>query len=182
MSDSLTLYKLIILYMLDKVNIPLTNSQISDFILDKEYTTYFTLQQAFSELVEAGLIRSESIRNNSFYRLTREGEEALGYFGGRISDAIRDDIADYLSEKNWELRNEVSIVSDYYKINNQEYAVRCQVKEKHSNLIDLTVTVATEEEATLFAGNWKDKSQQIYQYVMTTLFTVSSDENSEGSD
>ena len=30
----------------------LTNSQITDFILDRKYTNYFQLQQAVSELVE----------------------------------------------------------------------------------------------------------------------------------
>ena len=51
MAEPLTLYKLIILYMLKKVAFPLTNAQISEFVLDQEYTTYFTLQQAISELV-----------------------------------------------------------------------------------------------------------------------------------
>ena len=53
MSETFTLYKLIILYMLDKVDFPLTNAQISEFILNKGYTTYFKLQQALSELTEA---------------------------------------------------------------------------------------------------------------------------------
>ena len=48
MAEPLTLYKLIILYMLKKVAFPLTNAQISEFVLDQEYTTYFTLQQAIS--------------------------------------------------------------------------------------------------------------------------------------
>ena len=60
LSDPITLYKLMILYMLDHVNFPLTNSQLTDFFLDHEYTTYFTLQQALNELKEAGLIRMES--------------------------------------------------------------------------------------------------------------------------
>ena len=33
--SSFTLYKLIILYMLQNVNFPLSNTQISDFILEK---------------------------------------------------------------------------------------------------------------------------------------------------
>ena len=36
MSEAFTLYILIILYMLEKVDFPLTNRQISEFILDKE--------------------------------------------------------------------------------------------------------------------------------------------------
>lgn len=53
MSEPLTLYKLIILYMLEKVDFPLTNAQISGFVLDKGYTTYFHLQQAISELIDS---------------------------------------------------------------------------------------------------------------------------------
>ena len=59
MSEPFTLYKLIVLYMLEKLDFPLTNGQISEFILDKGYTTYFTLQQALSEMVESNLIREE---------------------------------------------------------------------------------------------------------------------------
>ena len=55
MAESFKLYKLIILYMLNKVDFPLTNSQISEFILDQGYTTYFKLQQALSELLSSGL-------------------------------------------------------------------------------------------------------------------------------
>ena len=42
--------------MLQNTENTLTNSQISEFILDREYTNYFHLQQAISELVEAELI------------------------------------------------------------------------------------------------------------------------------
>ena len=56
LSDPMTLYKLMNLYMLKHVNFPLTNSQLTDFFLAHEYATYFTLQQALNELSEAGLI------------------------------------------------------------------------------------------------------------------------------
>ena len=54
--ESLMLYKLIILYMLNKVSFPLTQSQISEFILDKGYTNYMSLQQILAELTENNLI------------------------------------------------------------------------------------------------------------------------------
>lgn len=47
--NGLTLYKLMILFLIKKVDFPLSNSQISEFILDKGYTTYFKLQQAFHD-------------------------------------------------------------------------------------------------------------------------------------
>ena len=36
LQDPLTLYKLIVLYMLNRVTFPLTAAQVSDFILGKE--------------------------------------------------------------------------------------------------------------------------------------------------
>ena len=60
--SSFTLYKLIILYMLQNVNFPLSNTQISDFILEKEYTNYFHLQEALSELQDTKLIEIEKVR------------------------------------------------------------------------------------------------------------------------
>ena len=50
-TESIVLYKLIVLYMLDRVNFTLTNSQISDFVLEKGYTNYFTLQEAINGLI-----------------------------------------------------------------------------------------------------------------------------------
>ena len=63
--EPLTLYKLMTLYMLNKVNFPLTDAQISDFFLNKEYTTYFSFRQVISELIETNLISCETVRNAS---------------------------------------------------------------------------------------------------------------------
>ena len=53
LQDPLTLYKLIVLYMLNRVTFPLTTAQVSDFILEKEYTNFLTLQQVINELTDA---------------------------------------------------------------------------------------------------------------------------------
>ena len=50
MSETFTLYKLIILYMLNKVDFPLTTSQISEFVLDKGYTTYIKFHPPYARI------------------------------------------------------------------------------------------------------------------------------------
>ena len=120
LSDPITLYKLMILYMLAHVNFPLTNSQLTDFFLDHEYTTYFTLQQALNELREAGLLKMESIHN-------------------------------------------------FYKSTNQDYIVHCEVREGKSALISLDVSVPDKDQAEIMCGHWKERSQEIYSFVMRSL-------------
>ena len=52
-ADPNTLYKLMILYILNASEFPLNNSQVCEFLLEKGYTTYFTTQSAISDLIEA---------------------------------------------------------------------------------------------------------------------------------
>lgn len=169
MSEAFTLYKLIVLYMLDKVDFPLTNGQISEFILDKEYTTYFTLQQAISEMVEAGFIREESTHNRTLYHLTEEGTSTIQYFKTNISSTIRQEIDTFLDEKAYELKSEVGVRADFYPTNNGDYHVRCQIYEGESPLIDLTLSVPSKEEAVSMANNWTKRHQEIYAQIMMNL-------------
>lgn len=169
MAEALKLYKLIILYMLNKVDFPLTNSQISEFILNEGYTNYFTLQRAISKLTESGFIHEEATHSRTFYHLTEEGAQTVSFFKNDISPAIQDDINTFLKNKKYELKNEVSVKSDYYQNLNHEYAVRCQVIEQDAPLIDLTITVPTESEAETISNNWAKKNQEIYALIMKNL-------------
>ena len=112
MTTIFKLYKLIVLYMLDCINFPLTTSQISEFILEQGYTDYFKLQQAVGELAEDGLIRRDSTHNRTLYYLTDEGEKTILLFKNDISPDIRKDIQTFLKNKKYELKNEFSYMSN----------------------------------------------------------------------
>lgn len=114
-SDAFTLYKLIILFLLDKVDFPLTNAQLSNFILEKDYTNYFNIQQSIAELIEAEFVTVETIGHSSHYRITDSGRETLSFFGYMISTAIQSDILEYLKRNKYSLRDEVSTLSEYFE-------------------------------------------------------------------
>ena len=170
LQDPLTLYKLIVLYMLDKVSFPLSSSQISDFILEKDYTNFLTLQQVYSDLKDNNLIASKTVRNRTLFSITEDGMNTLSYFQNRISDAIKEDILNYLKENEMELRNEVSVLSDYYRSPNGEYEAHLWAKDRNSELVSIKLTVPTEDIAAAICDKWKDKNQQIYQYLTEQLF------------
>lgn len=171
LAEPMTLYKLMNLYMLHQVNFPLTNAQLSNFFLDREYTTYFTLQQALNELLDAGLVKKETMRNSSRYEITKEGEETLEFFGKNISPAIVSDMDEYLKQNRFRMRNEVGLISDFYKSTNQDYIVHCEVREGKSVLVNLDISVPDKEQAEIMCNHWKDRSQEIYAYVMKSLMS-----------
>ena len=170
MSDPLTLYKLIVLYMLNRVSFPLTAAQISDFILTREYTNFLTLQQVIRELTDTGLVDARTVRNRTQLLLTKDGKQTLDFFSQQISTSIRQEIDEYLKENEMELRNEVSILADYYKSTSGEYEAHLKAKEGNVTLVDLIISVPVEETAAAICDNWQKKNQEIYQYLVEQLF------------
>lgn len=168
--DPLTLYKLIVLYMLNRVNFPLTKAQVGDFILEREYTNFLTLQQAIAELIDAGLVIAKSNRNRTHLAITNEGIATLSYFGNRINDSIKEEIDGFFTANELEMRNEVSILADYYKSVSGEYEAHLIAKEKDITMVEITLSVPDEDTASAICVNWQKKNQEIYQYLTGQLF------------
>ena len=162
-------YKLMVLYMLSKVDFSLTYTHISDFILGRGYTDYFSLQQAIAELTEAGLVHQETLRSTTYYMITPEGEETIGFFKSRISLPIREDIDHWLKENHLAMLNDVSVRADYYRDTEGNYEVRCTIREKKTDIFDLHLKVTDEPVAKAMCKQWKAKNQSIYEYVMKEL-------------
>ena len=168
--DGLFLYKIIILYMLDRIDeYTLTNTQLTSFILDRGYTNLFNIHEALSEMIDAGFISVSTIRDTQHYKITNLGEEALFYFENRLPDPIKQDILDYFKEERINLKNESEIYADYYPNENQEYTVDCIIKERKDTLLDLKFNVPTRGLAISICDNWRNKSTEIYSYLINEL-------------
>lgn len=171
MAEAQTLYKLIVLSMLQRVDFPLTNAQISDFILNKEYTNYFTLQQVLSELAETDLVQIHTVRNSTYYQITDKGKETLNYFGHMVSPAIHEDMDKYFHDNAIALRDEMAVRADYFENNHEEYTVHLCVMEKDAPIIELSLSVPGEDQANTICDNWKKKNQKLYASLMQELLS-----------
>lgn len=169
MAEALTQYKLIVLYMLSKVDFPLTNTQISNFVLENDYTTYFIIQQTISELVDSALIHAQSTHKNTRYQITPAGKETLSYFPDKISQAIKTDVLQFFELNKLALKNEISVFADYYKTTEQNYEVRCEIQETKTPLLDIKLSVKTKAQAKAVCDNWQKQSEEIYMYLMDSL-------------
>lgn len=168
-SDTFMLYKLMILYILSRVSFPLANAQLTAFILEKEYTNYFNIQRAISELIDDAFITTKTIRNSTLYKITDSGSQTLLFFDNMISAGIKEDIEAYLSQNKYELQEEVSSPAEFYQVKKGEFAAHLSVIERDNPIIDLTLSVTTQEEASRLCNNWKEKSSDIYSYLMSVL-------------
>ena len=165
------LYKLIILYMLDRVNeYMLTNEQIVNFITEKGYTNYFTVYNTLEELLLKEFISVDTIRKIPHYKITNAGEDALLFFENRIPDLIKKDVLDYFKTEKIKLKYESQTYADYYPSSIPgEFIVEGCVKEKKDTLFNIKIAVLDEQTAKKACDNWRDASSSIYTFVAQKL-------------
>ena len=170
-NGSITIYKLIILYTLSKVDASLPPGIISDYITSRGYTNYFTLQNAFGELLQAELIKEDATYHLSYYTITEPGRQTLALFGAPLSLDIRKEIDEYLQEKKYEIIDETSFVSDYHHTSDGTYLATCTLRERKRVIFRLELEVATEADAIKVCKNWQSNSDTLYQTAITTLLS-----------
>ena len=163
------LYRLIVLQLLNQSAQPLTNTQITSFMLETDYTSYFTVQQTLYDLCSSELIVSESTRGNMIYHITDEGKKTLEFFHDKISDAIKADIDLFLSENGSRLESESTALCDYYKTSDGKYKTHLVIRSNNENLFDLTIDVGTKEQAQALCANWKSQHTEAYFRLMELL-------------
>ena len=170
MQSQSNLFKLIVMYMLHQVDFPLSRVQLFDYILDKgQYTDYFTLQSAIADLIESDFVTEDSGHNSTRLSLTGEGVDALSYFQERIPQVIRDEIDGYLSQNKREIKNELSVMTSYSRLDNGDYAVKLQRMEGPEEPLDIILHTSDESDARAVCDKWKDKHKDIYAYLVKEL-------------
>lgn len=170
-NETLMLYKLIILYILDCVDYPLTNNRLTEFILERQYTNYFNVQQVLAQLDEDGYVSSTVTRNTTKYQITQAGGQALSLFIDDLNPSIRKDIDNFLKEHSYALREEVAYPADYEKTKSGDYITRLQILERNQPIFEVHLTVPGEEDAIRICNEWDKTNADLYRYAVSKLMS-----------
>ena len=136
--------KLLLLHILKELNRPISNTQLTEIVLENNLINYFTLQQYISELDSSEFIRYEDINEKKLIVLTKKGENVLSFFKDRISPSKISIINNYINEK-------IELI-------------------KKLPLIDLKVSVPTKKQASLLCSKWQENPSEIYNKIINILF------------
>ena len=168
-SEELASHKLLILYILDKINMDLTNSQITQVVLETEMMNYFSLQQFLSQLMESKFLTTYKESDREYYALTQKGFEILEYFLTRIPEDVTNKIDDYITVNKQSLLSDTEVKSSFIQQNDNEFIVNLRVIENQSNLIDLNLNVSSEKQAQQICNNWKKNASYMYAEIIDLL-------------
>ena len=149
-------HKLIILHLLQKMGIALSNSEICQFLLEKNYMDYFSIQQYLTELVDAGWLEKSWEQNNTRYTLTDEGDEIVNYFLNHISEHAKNEINTYVQENSKRIRAEYAVTANYFP-------------EINDDFLEISVSVVSKQQALAICRNWRKNVSHLYGTILTSL-------------
>lgn len=167
-AESQTQIKLMILYMLNRVNFQLSDSQILGYFKN-DGVEEADLRMLLGEMASNSLVEVEKRPDKNLLGITKEGEETLGYFESKISEKDRSDIESFLESRRIDLRKENTSLADYRETENNQYEVRLEVREGRKRLIDLRISADNEKMAEHMCEKWQDSSSEIYNFVVHRL-------------
>jgi len=160
--------KLKLLYILNYINIPLTNIEITNHILENNYMDYFSLQQILGDLCDSKFIKLNSKNGNEYYSISEAGMAALEMFGEKLPGYFTNEISNNFSYLKKELKKQRELIGHYYK-RNDEYIVSLQVMENESVIFNLSVSVPTEILAKNICKKWDSNPEEIFGSIIKTL-------------
>ncbi len=175
-SQEIVQNKLIIMYILHRLNIPTSNGTITKLVLETRLMNYFMFQQCFNELCEGGLVKLEKPapekRKQELpggYVLTKSGNNTLQYFINLISPGIKKQLDKITPALRREIEEDSLITADYIPESEDKFTVVCNMREKGFPLIELKATVGTKKDALSVCENWKKYSSEIYAEIIGSL-------------
>jgi DNA-binding PadR family transcriptional regulator len=172
-NDKNTANKLLLLYLIDKMELPLSNSQITEYVRQAEFMDYITLCETLADMTDKGYLEKTVENNNTRYTITDEGQTTLEYFEKHIPAASRGMVNSYVRDSRSNIKKYYENTANFFpNAENNEFIVKCGLYEDDRALMEFSISVDTRDQARQIQTNWKANANILYGRIIESL-TVS---------
>ena len=179
-------HKIMLLYLINRIDLPISNSQIAQFALEENYMNFYTVQQYLKEMVEVEYLDTSSDSDITRYTITEEGQKALEAFSSYVPSMVKNRIAKYVSENRQDvIKGFETTANHFFDSNTGEFIVKCGVYDFDTLLMELNLSVVNKEQALLICNNWKTNIGSLHSQIIDILLTKADaigDENNDNND
>lgn len=161
--------KLILLYILEEISMPIPKNQLTQIVLENNLVNYFLLQQYLTELHSSNFTEYINKNDKKNITITEKGKKVLSMFISRIPEETISKIENYINVKIDTIKKEIYLHADYTIEANDMFIVNLRAQENDMTLIDIKVNVPSKKHAIDLCQNWKSNSSKIYNDIMNLL-------------
>ncbi len=170
-----TVNKLKLLFLLDKMEIPLTENSIIDIFTSRNaWLKYMDCKEILFQLLEAGFIYKAGNEENdeeSRYGITYEGRNCLSHFYLRIPQSWREEATNFAKDNRMSFKRSQEYLSEYYKNDDGSHSVVLKIKEPmvSQSLLEIKLKAPTRHSAISACKKWRENASNIFEYLYDNI-------------
>lgn len=161
--------KIIVLYILENSNKPLTIDQIVKFCDEFDDITYFDICLYIDNLKSSGYIEESIEENTSLYSITKEGSDTLNELIELIPGVDLFNLKKVINKNIVEVKTEYSIDTNIIPIKSDEYKVSCYIKDGNDELVNISIYAGNKAQAKNISKNWSTNAEEIYTKLLDMM-------------
>ncbi len=176
--EQVVLDKLTMLFVIDKMEIPLTEDSILDICSVKNswIKNYMDCKAIIHELVDSQLLSKigNVEEGKELFALSYEGRECLAHLYKRIPLSSREEISQYLQANRLNVKSAQEYSATYVKNNDGSYNVTLQIYEplRTSPMFELHIKAPSRQSANEAIHKWKSQAPNIYEMIFENLINI----------
>lgn len=161
--------KLILLYIINNLESPVSNMLLTKIILENKLMNYIFLQQYLDELCDGKFLEKIDTDDKQSYIISQAGKQSLDYFISLIAAVTKSRIDEALLDYKKQIKYETSIIADFVAVNENEYITNLKICEGSFTYIDLKVTVGSRNDARNICTTWTNNSEKLYKKILSVI-------------
>ncbi len=161
--------KVLILYILSKINRTVTNSELLELVQSIEEMNYFYFQQFLIDLKENRYLLEYEEEKKKYYVITNSGRETVRLTIDMLPGAIKDKVDETLKSTMKKIENEEAVYADFFPSKEDEIMIKCGIKENNKKVFEVQVFSSSRENTIKIIENWKKNATTIYPKIVEML-------------
>ena len=161
--------KVLILYILNKLEEPITNDGLLRLVLSVIDMNYFYFQQFLLDLLERHYIICFEQAGKNVYQITSEGKNTLELTLNILPGIMKLKVDTSFENQLKETEEKESITAEYTPKSENDYIVTCKINENNNCIFEVSVFAGSREEAKKIVDNWKENAYRIYPEILNSL-------------
>ena len=160
--------KLLILFILEKMEFPLTDGSLSEIVVaNPTWINYMDFRDALFMLSESRLVMRKSHASDTSFSITQSGRDCLAHFYTKIPASIREEITKYAKDNRNRFKRSQEYTYDYFKNSDATHTLVLRIRDHAAgdNLLEVKIKTPSRSHAVKAAAKWKDKAAGLYEMI-----------------
>lgn len=169
MKEGLAENKVLILYILNKLQDGIKNDNLYKIVSSTNNMNYFYFQELIADLIESSLVGSFTNDEDTIIKITSDGQNALSLTKSLLPGILKLKADNIFKKEISNIAEESSVITEYIPKDEKNYTVKCRIVEKNETIFEVSTFAGSRDRAKQISDNWKNNANNIYPKIMSLL-------------